>query len=36
MQCQVEGYQNYYGQYEAKEAYRLDGSDSVRKYKDIG
>ena len=33
---QVDGYQNYYGQYEAKETYKLDGSDPVRKYKDIG
>ena len=32
----IDGYQNYYGQYEAKEAYKLDGSDPVRKYKDIG
>ena len=32
----IDGYQNYYGQYEAKETYKLDGSDPVRKYKDIG
>lgn len=32
----IDGYQNYYGQYEAKESYKLDGSDPVRKYKDIG
>tara|TARA_R100000458_G_C8215149_1_gene201345 strand:+ start:323 stop:916 length:594 start_codon:yes stop_codon:yes gene_type:complete len=32
----IDGYQNYYGQYEAKESYKLNGSDPVRKYKDIG
>ena len=33
---EIDGCQNYYGQYEAKETYKLDGSDPVRKYKDIG
>jgi len=35
-QIEVDGYQNYYGQYEAKETYKLDGSDPVRNYKDVG
>lgn len=33
---EINGYQNYYGQTEAWEKFKLDGSDPFKEYKDIG